>query len=384
MNEPKEPALVIEYIDPEEGFRGWLVIDSLEHGLAAGGMRVCRGLSREHLCAMARNMTRKMRIADLGVDGAKSGIDYDPAAPGKPAAMTRFLRAIAPLVRERYSMGPDLNVRMEELQDAAAAAGIDSVKMAVARAMGWEPDYFAARYRILQEDVGRGKTLGQVRAGYGVAGAAAACLERAGIGTKGARIAVQGAGTLAQGLLHALKESGVEVIAIADAEKTLACREGIDIGWLLSHPPGILPAPYDKRIKILPRDAVLTRECDLLLPLAVEGVITGANAAGIKARAVAPGANLAVTPDGHEALFNRGILTVPDFLAGAGGSVSMQGLFGPKEHPDAATVLTHTFTRLRELTLEVLAAAGEQGTSPYRAALAMCAARKTGTTGYAP
>jgi len=382
MNETKEPALVIEYIDPEEGFRGWLVIDSLEHSLAAGGMRVCRGLSREHLCAMARNMTRKMRIADLGVDGAKSGIDYDPAAPGKLAAMTRFLRAIAPLVRERYSMGPDLNVCMEELQDAATAAGINSVKMAVARAMGWEPDYFAARYRILQEDVGCGKTLGQVRAGYGVAGAALASLERADIGTRGARIAVQGAGTLAQGLLHALKDSGVKVIAIADAEKTLTDKEGIDIGWLLSHPPGILPAPYDKRIKILPRDAVLTQECDLLLPLAVEGVITSANAAGIKARAVVPGANLAVTPDGHEALLNRGILTVPDFLAGAGGSISMEGLFRPARHPAAGDVLNHTLNRARELALEVFDAAEQQQTTPLEAALSICANRKRKKSGY--
>ena len=381
MDKENGPELVVEYLDPEEGFRGWLVIDSLAHGIAAGGMRVCQGLTREHLCAMAGNMTRKMRIAGLGLDGAKCGIAYDPAAPGKAAAMSRFLAAIAPLVRERYSMGPDLNVSMDELSAAAAAVGISHVKMAVARVMGWDEAYFAARCRVLHEDVGQGRSLGEVRAGYGVAGAAAACLEHLGLPMAGARLAIQGAGTLARGLLHALQGKGARVVAIADAEKTFYDENGIDLERFAPGPSGLLPESCGPARR-LGRDAVIECGCDLLLPLAVEGVISAANAGKVRARAVVPGANLAVSPDGYEALHRRGVLAVPDFLAGAGGSISMQGLFAPKQHPRAADVLRHTFARTRELTLEIIATAQARGTSPFAAAIAVCAGRKVGKSGY--
>ncbi len=381
MNLPDGPALIIEYRDPLEGFGGWLVIDCLDHGLAAGGMRVCPGIRPEHLAAMARNMTLKMRIAEIGLDGAKCGIDYNPAAPGKEAAMSRFLAAIAPYVRTGYSMGPDLNVGMDELSRAADAAGIKSVKMAVAGAMGWEIDYFLARYRILAAGV-NGKKLGAVRAGYGVTGAALACLERLGIAPKNATIAVQGAGTLAMGALHGLEKHGVRLVAVADAEKSLRCATGIDIATLLAQPPGILSSFSHRAIKVRPRDEIINADCDLLLPLAIEGVITAANADTVKAGAVVPGANLAVTPRGYETLHRRGILTVPDFLAGAGGSISMEGLFAPSAHPRPGDVLAHVTNRTRELTLEVFNRAAAEGTSPYKAALTICAERKKSKSGY--
>ena len=68
QNKEKSPALVIEYTDAEEGFQGWLVIDTLDHNLCAGGMRVQPGLSRDRLARMARNMTCKMRICGLRVE----------------------------------------------------------------------------------------------------------------------------------------------------------------------------------------------------------------------------------------------------------------------------------------------------------------------------
>ena len=105
----KKPELTVEYTDPLEGFKGWLVIDSLTHRMAAGGMRVQRGLSREVVEDLAATMTLKMRIAGIRADGAKCGIDYDPASPRKEEAMLRFIRAIRPYLLERYSMGPDLN-----------------------------------------------------------------------------------------------------------------------------------------------------------------------------------------------------------------------------------------------------------------------------------
>ena len=74
----EEPALVYEYTDPVEGFKGWFIRDRVCYRMCAGGMRVQKGLTRAKLASMARNMTRKMLIANIRVDGAKSGIDGRP------------------------------------------------------------------------------------------------------------------------------------------------------------------------------------------------------------------------------------------------------------------------------------------------------------------
>ncbi|NOX25201.1 MAG: hypothetical protein GXP59_03630, partial [Deltaproteobacteria bacterium] len=69
MNQADTPSLIIEYLDPLEQFRGWLVIDDLSFPLAAGGMRVQKGLTQGHLVKMARNMTMKMRVIGLPIGG---------------------------------------------------------------------------------------------------------------------------------------------------------------------------------------------------------------------------------------------------------------------------------------------------------------------------
>ncbi|MCA1766146.1 MAG: hypothetical protein LC633_07880 [Desulfobulbaceae bacterium] len=236
------PEIVVEYSDPREGFKGWLVIDRTVHRISAGGMRVQAGLSREHLCEMARNMTLKMKIADLRVDGAKSGIDYDPASPGKTAAVARFLKAVSPYIRHGYSMGPDLNIDMNELQAAAAGQAIPSVKMAIAGAQGWEMDYFLKRSAILAEKID-GFSLDRLRAGYGVAAAILAMLDSLRIKPSDAAIAVQGFGNLAKAALFGLDRAGCRIVALADAEKCLINRQGIDLQEILSSDSSLLPPP---------------------------------------------------------------------------------------------------------------------------------------------
>ena len=130
----RKPELIVEYTDPIEGFRGWLVIDALSHKICAGGLRVQEGLTLDCVADLSRNMTLKMRIAGIRADGAKCGIDYDPHSPGKSGALQRFIRSIRPYILERYSMGPDLNVKLNEIDDIAGKLGIPSVKIAIAKA----------------------------------------------------------------------------------------------------------------------------------------------------------------------------------------------------------------------------------------------------------
>ena len=369
------PALVLEYTDDEEGFRGWLVRDTLEHAICAGGMRVQPGLTAEQLAGMARNMTRKMRISGLRVDGAKCGIDYDPAAPGKRAAMQRFMAAILPYVKCCYSMGPDLNVEMTELDAIGQGLGLASVKMAVARAQGWDLAYFNSRYGILKQEVD-GWPLGRLRVGYGVAVAALATLDHLGIAYPRASVAVQGFGALARAGLHGLACKGIRVVAVADAEKCIIAEsgQGLDIAALLRTGGTLLPAAIPGgRARIAAREEIYHVPCDILLPAAVEKTITEAVAQLLRVRAVVPGANLAVTEAAEALLSRAGVLVLPDFLTGCGGSLAMDGLFGPQEHPTPAQVLAHVEQRMTALVRQTLARSRADQVSPTVAALRICA-----------
>ena len=350
-------ALVVEYTDALEGFKGWLVIDSLEHSLCAGGMRVQKGLSKEHVTNMARNMTRKMRICGLPIDGAKCGIDYDNCHPGKLAAMTRFMKAIKPLIQERYSMGPDLNTDMDELEAAAIAIQLPSIKIAIAKAQGMKLPYFMERYAILSKEVTSHWTLGKIRAGYGVAAAALATLDFLKIPYADATVAVQGFGNLAKATILGLIEAGVKIIALADIEKCLLITTDQDnvLEELLSSPGTLLrPTLPSQHLKVINSSSIVEVACDILILAAVENTINKKNSSLIQAKAVVPGANLAVSRAAEKILDSRGIPVLPCFLAGCGGSLSMNGLFAPAQHPSPKSVLQFVRERMRAITTKTL------------------------------
>ncbi len=366
------PALVVEYTDPERGFRGWFVRHRLDHRLCAGGMRVQAGLTREHVAAMARNMTLKMRIAALNVDGAKCGIALDPADPDKHAAMQRFLAALRPYIETTYSMGPDLNVDMEELTTVLGRLGLPSPKIAVARAQGWDLDYFEERSRILATEVERGWSLGRLRAGYGVAAAVLAVLDRLGIPAAKARIAIQGCGQVGQGAALVLARHGVRIVAAGDAEKTIADPAGLDITTITGAGRGGILPPLSGTLE---REAVLAVPCDVLVAAAVEASISAANAHRLRCRAVVPGANLAVTPEAETLLAERDILVLPDFVAGCGGSLSMEGLYGPEHHPAADEVLEHIATKMATLVSDIITLGRSRDILLSEAAYQLCRQR---------
>lgn len=370
----QHPALVIEYNDNLEGFKGWLVRDSLCHRLCAGGVRVQTGLNRAQVSQLARNMTLKMKICGLRVDGAKCGIDYDPAAPGKKAALARFMAAIRPYIECCYSMGPDLNVEMAELESIGTDVGLPSVKMSIARAQGWSLPYFKERSTILHQKW-HGWTVGKLRAGYGVSAAALAVLDVLAIKPAQATAAIQGFGTLAKATLFGLERAGVKILSIADAEKCISSTDGqgLDIQSLIKTEGPLLPRPSgQEKVALAAREMVFDTDCDVLIPAAVENSLTLSISKRLHAKAVVPGANLAVTPEAEDFLHQRAIVVIPDFLAGCGGSLSMEGLYGPTGHPQPAEVLDHVKSRMVELVRKVLTRAANEKITPRRAARLFC------------
>lgn len=369
----KKPELIIEYTDPLEGFKGWLVIDALSHKLCAGGVRVQKGLTKDVVANLARNMTLKMRIANIRADGAKSGIDYDPHSPNKMEALYRFVRSIRSFILERYSAGPDLNVKMKELDDIAGRLGIPSVKIAIAKAQGLDVPNFMERYKMLENAVNH-VTLGKIRSGSGLAAACSGVLEFLNIPEEEATVAIQGFGGLGSAAAYCLHDSGVKIVGLADEEKSLISKNkhSIDVPALVAQSPnGLIPkvngnGRYGSRAKIY------DVECDVFIPAAVENAVVLNDAKTISVKAIVPGANLAITEEAEKLLYNRGIIAIPDFVAGAGGSLSMDGLFGPKTHPSPQEVLDLAGKRMRSIVKKILERSRQDHITPREAALSLC------------
>ena len=372
----KKPELIVEYTDPLEGFKGWAVIHALSHKLCAGGVRVQKGLTLDCVRDLARNMTIKMRITGIRADGAKCGINYDPHSPGKKEALYRFIRAIRPYVLERYSLGPDLNTTMCELDDIAERLSIPAVKMAIAKAQGFDLPSFLKRYSILKQPFGHA-TLGRVRAGFGLAAACQGVLEFLNIPPQEATVAIQGFGGLGSAAAYTLHEAGIKIIAIADEEKSLIStnNQSLDI-------KAMLPSTTNCGSGFIPSSGINGRygdpsqiydvKCDVFIPAAIENVITVDNAGVLPIKAVVTGANLAVTQEAEKLLNDRGIIIIPDFVAGSGGSLSMDGLFGPEIEPSAQEVLTHVNKRMRRIVKKVIKRSQQDGVTTREAALRLC------------
>lgn len=150
-------------------------------------------------------------------------------------------------------------------------------------------------------------------------------LARLGKGLAGATVAVQGfgnVGSVAAQLLHA---KGAKVVGVSDVSGALYNPDGVDIPALLAHvsrSPQRLIAGYGAPgVEPLVGPEVLTLDVDVLVPAALEGQITEANADRIKARVIVEGANGPTTPEADLILEERGRIVVPDILANAGGVV---------------------------------------------------------------
>jgi glutamate dehydrogenase/leucine dehydrogenase len=366
---------ILHYRDPVEGFQGFLAFSGNEHRLAAGGCRVVPGLDATTIMALADAMTLKQRLLGLAVDGAKAGIDYDPRAPGKHQALSRFIRFLRPHLLERLSMGPDRGTSWAELEGIAQAEGILSVKSAIARAQEFDTREFTQRLAILGADV-NGMTVGQRRAGHALAYAALASCEEGSRGYRPLRVAIQGFGNLGRGAALSLAEAGVVVTAIADESGCISDYDGLDVNSLLATPLGTSLIETSAATKS-PREFVTMAEADILVLAACEKALTAEQAHTLRARAVVVGANLGLA-ESLEALFHtRGITVVPDFVAGCGGSASMDALFGPLRCPSAAGVLNGTAVRMHALVRHIIDRSQSEGHTPRAAALTISSSQRT-------
>ncbi|MFD9337749.1 Glu/Leu/Phe/Val dehydrogenase dimerization domain-containing protein [Streptomyces sp. NPDC060028] len=356
---------VIEYSDPVEHCPGYLVYDGTDCRLAAGGCRMQAGLTVETLHTLSSRMTLKQRVLGINVDGAKCGIAYDPNGPQRLPVLRRFVEFLQDELRTRFSMGCDMGTRFDELEGIAGALGIGSVKVAIRAAQQLPDEEFRARMGLLDAPVGA-LTVGQRRAGHALAHAALAA--SADLRPGQLSVTLQGFGNLGRACALALLEEGVRITAVADEHGCLVDPRGLDIGHMLSidqrrSVPSLLGSPLR-----LPGDALFDMPADVLVLAGGQDALTPEQAALLPVPVVVVGANCGLSDTAEQLLTDRGVVVVPDFIGGIGGSASMEALFGPGRTPAPQEVLETLASMMRELVGDVLTGARDLGVAPRRIA----------------
>jgi glutamate dehydrogenase (NAD(P)+) len=369
---------VLPYEDDQYGTQGWLVYDGVTCRLAAGGCRVQRGLTPETLTTLASRMTLKQRVLGANVDGAKCGLDLDPHAPHRDEVLRRFIAFLRDELTARFSMGCDMGTTFAELEAIAVAEGIPSIKYAITSAQDIDDEEFFARIGVLEERVGM-LTLGQLRAGHAVAHAALSIARHG--GWRGPlTCGVQGFGTLGRGAAHSLLATGVRVVAVADEHGCAYAPGGLDLAAMLAKPKETPVPQLASGAVIAPRERVLDFPADLLILAANEDAVSLEQAQSLPATAVVVGANCGLSVAAEQVLTERGVLVVPDFIGGIGGSASMEALFGPPRRPNPVQVLDAVAVLMRELVGELLERSRWNGGSLSDAARDLAAAAQVSPT----
>jgi glutamate dehydrogenase len=303
-------------------FRGFRVQHNDARGPSKGGIRFHPAETLDTVRALAMWMTWKCAVVDIPLGGAKGGIICDPhdLSQHEQERLCRgFIRQIA------KNVGPVVDVPAPDV-------------MTTPQHMLWMLDEFETIHGvkapgfITGKPVGLGGSLGRKEAtGFGLVFTLRGALKELGLRPQDTRASVQGFGNVAQYAIKLYHQIGGKVVAVScwdqtdQTSYTYRKQDGIDLDALL----GITDrfGGIDKKkaadlgYEMLPGDAWLEQDVDILMPNAIENQITAENVGKIQSRVrvIAEGANGPTTPEADAVIHKRGIFMIPDFLANAGG-----------------------------------------------------------------
>jgi glutamate dehydrogenase (NAD(P)+) len=313
---PKRSMVVAIPVRMDDGhthvFIGYRVQHSLTSGASKGGLRYAPSVDLGEVAALSMWMNWKCGIMNLPFGGAKGGVACDPAllSIGEKERITRrFTEEVLAIIGPRIDvMAPDMGT------DEQTMAWIyDTYSMKVGYAC---PEIVTGKPVELGGCVGRREATGR-----GVVYCILEALRELDIRPDEATAVVQGFGNVGSVTCDELVKLGAKIIAVGDRNGAIRNTKGIDVAALGRHVaahPQKTVAGFPGAEAIDPND-LLSTPCTVLVPAAMEQVITGENAAKIKCRVLAEGANGPTTPDADAILANSEIFIVPDILCNAGG-----------------------------------------------------------------
>lgn len=334
------PLKVIHINIPKYDVKGILVVDNVAAGPSIGGLRLAPDVTLSECFRLARSMTMKNAAAGLQHGGGKSVLIGDPNMPtDKKEAMIRaFAKALEG--ESNYIFGPDM--------------GTDEVCMA------WVNDEIG-RAVGLPRAVG-GIPLDELGAtGFGLSCAADVAIEYCDFTLEGARLAVQGFGSVGMHAAHFLAKKGVTLVAAADSHATIFNPDGLDVDALMAHKKSGQSVGTFSNGEALERDSIIGIDCDIWIPAARPDILNLENIDRFKAKLILQGANIPITMEAERKLEERGVVNVPDFIANAGGVICA----AMEHHGQTQTGAFHAIEeKIIHNTGEVLSRAKhEQGTA---------------------
>jgi len=303
-------------------FRGFRVQHNDARGPGKGGIRFHPQETLDTVRALAMWMTWKCSLVDVPLGGAKGGVVCDPhdLSPREQEQICR--KWVRQIVR---NLGPAVDVPAPDLMTSPQHMlwMLDEYEAIIGRRV---PGF------ITGKPVGLGGSLGRTEAtGYGVVFTIREALKALGVRPSGTVAAVQGFGNVAQHAIRLYQQLGGTVVAVACWDQqdqkayTFRKADGVDFDALLAITDRFGGIDRHKAAdlghEVLPADAWLAQEVDILIPAAYENQIHGDNVGSVHERVklVAEGANGPTTNEADHALRERGVLVIPDFLANAGG-----------------------------------------------------------------
>ncbi|CAN5131749.1 Glu/Leu/Phe/Val dehydrogenase [soil metagenome] len=293
-------------------YQGHRVQHNVTRGPAKGGIRYHQDVTIDEVKALAMWMTWKCAVTGIPFGGAKGGVEVDPRkhSRGELERMTRrYASEILPLIGpERDIPAPDMNTD-EEI-------------------MSWIMDTYSANKGYSVPGVVTGKPVA-IGGSKGRGGATSrgvmymifSALRSRGLAIEEVSIAIQGYGKVGGRAAQMLHDAGCQVVAISDVEGGLYNPKGLDPEAINRHKQGAGTVSGYPGADSITNPELLEIDCDVLVPAAVEGVVTVKNADRVRADIVCEAANGPITFEADKVLNDRGVFVVPDILANAGGVV---------------------------------------------------------------
>jgi glutamate dehydrogenase (NAD(P)+) len=291
-------------------FTGFRVQHNVARGPAKGGLRYHPNVTLDEVKALAAWMTWKTATVNLPYGGAKGGVICDPKrmSKGELERMTRrYAAEILPII------GPEIDIPAPDVYtDAQTMAWImDTYAMTVGHA---SPGVVTGKPVSIGGSEGRNEATGR-----GVLYVVEEACKVKKIPLRGATVAIQGFGNVGSAVARLFMERKAKIVAISDSRGGVHNPRGIDPLRAMRYKERagtVVGMPGASRIS---NDELLLLKCDILVPAALENVITLHNADQIKAKIVAEAANGPTTPHADEILSRKGVFVIPDILANAGG-----------------------------------------------------------------
>jgi len=314
LRTPKRQLIVSIPVKMDDGsirvFDGYRVQHSIARGPSKGGIRYHPGVTLDEVKALAMWMTWKCAVVNIPFGGAKGGITVDPKAisMAENERMTRRFTSEISII-----LGHDRDIPAPDVYTNS-------------QTMAWMMDTFSMTKGYSTLGVVTGKPLAVGGSAGRNEATAEGCFvsieeaaKRQGLPLKGATAAVQGFGNAGAHVARFLDEAGARVVAVSDSRGGIYEKKGLPMDSVQAAKEKKGTVGASGKGEKISNDELLELPVDILVPAALEGVITRRNAPRVKARIIAEAANGPTTPDADDILRKKGAVVIPDILANAGG-----------------------------------------------------------------